>query len=71
MIGKKALKENDCATIDDYYKQIVDSKINGQIAQVKSMIENLSSEQRTNLLKYVWNDESVNGEVAQYIAEQL
>jgi hypothetical protein len=71
MIGKKALKENDCVTIEDYYKLIVESKVNGQIAQVKSMIENLSSDQRTDLLKYVWSNESVNGEVAQYIAEKL
>jgi hypothetical protein len=53
MVSNKTIKSYDFNTIDDYYNYIIDSKINGQMQQVKELIKKLSREQKTDFLKYL------------------
>lgn len=71
MIGTKALKENECNTIEDYYKKIVELVESQQPKEAKALIVNLADQQKTHLLSLVWESPNISGEVAQYIAEQL
>lgn len=71
MIGAKALKENECNTIEDYYKKIVELVESQQPKEAKALIVNLADQQKTHLLSLVWESPNISGEVAQYIAEQL
>lgn len=71
MIGAKALKENECNTIEDYYKKIVELVETEQLKEAKALMVNLADQQKTHLLSLVWESQNINGEVAQYIAEQL
>ena len=46
MISKKTLKEYEYKSIEDYFNYIIDSKINGNYSQVKSLIKDLSKDQK-------------------------
>jgi hypothetical protein len=53
MISKKYIKDLDFETIEDIYKYIVDSEINGAISQFKELINKLSKEQFKDFLAYI------------------
>lgn len=55
MISKKTLKEYEFKSIFDYFDYIVESKINGNYAQVKELIKSLSSKQWIGFCEYVLN----------------
>ena len=53
MISKQYIKDLDFQTIEDIYKYIVDSEINGAISQFKELINKLSQEQFKDFLAYI------------------
>ncbi len=53
MISKKLLQTYNFTTINDYYNYIVESDINGQFIQVKSLIESLNRPQKIDFVKYL------------------
>ncbi len=53
MISKKDLAVYEWEHIDDYYNYIVESRINGQIPQVRDLIQKLSKKQLKDFLEYV------------------
>ena len=53
MIGKKTLKDYDFKSIEDYYNYIVESQINGNHSQVKSLFKKLTNEQKNEFFFYL------------------
>ncbi len=53
MISKKDIKDLDFKTIEDIYNYIVESEINGNIAQYKELVNNLSKVQFKDFLHYL------------------
>ena len=53
MISKRYIKELDFQNIEDIYKYIVDSEINGNYSQFKELINKLSKEQFKEFLGYI------------------
>lgn len=53
MIGKKTLKAYEFKTIYNYYDYIVESRINGNYAQLKELIKSLSSSQWIDFVGYM------------------
>lgn len=58
MVSKKDIKELDFETIQDYFKYIVLSEINGQRSQVYNLIDKLSKQQKKECLDYLNEYES-------------
>lgn len=50
MVSQKTIKAYDFKTIEEYFDYIIESKINGQHAQVKSLITALSKEQKKEFI---------------------
>ena len=72
MISKKTLKEYEYKSIEDYFNYIIDSKINGNYSQVKSLIKDLSKDQKILLFNYLKNPmyEGIKEDIG-YIEENL
>jgi hypothetical protein len=60
MISKKYIKEMDFETIDDIYKYIIDSEINGAISQFKELIKKLGDKQFQDFILSIKNTELKN-----------
>tara|TARA_R110000772_G_scaffold19922_8_gene55427 strand:+ start:2028 stop:2240 length:213 start_codon:yes stop_codon:yes gene_type:complete len=60
MVSKKRIKELELETLQDLFDYIVLSRINGQWKQVRSLIAELSKDQKKAALNYYGNgpDES-------------
>ena len=58
MIGKKTLKEFEFKSIFDYFEYIIESRINGNYAQVKELIKSLSSSQWVDFVEYLKDQSS-------------
>ena len=53
MIGKKTLKLYEFMTIEDYFKYIIDSYINGNFSQVRELFNKLSDSQKNIFLMFL------------------
>jgi hypothetical protein len=53
MVSKKTIKAYDFETIEDYFEYIVASKLNGQHAQVRSLIVAMSKEQKKDCILWL------------------
>lgn len=69
MVSDKTLKAYDFKTIEDYFQYIVLSKINGQHAQVVSLIKAMSLHQKKHCL--IWFDEQCVSDHVQYCKSKL
>lgn len=67
MVSYKDICDLDFSHLDEYFQYIVDSKINGQSQQVKSLIKKLSKQQRQDFLR--WFDASYYYEAADQEAQ--
>jgi len=67
MIGKRTLKAFEFEEISDYYKYIIDSRINGNYSQVKELIKKLSSEQWIEFIKYAASMYNKSYDITYYI----
>jgi hypothetical protein len=56
MVSKKLIKGYEFSDIYEYYGYIVDSKVNGQISQCKSLYKKLSKAQQSDF--WQWFDEA-------------
>ena len=72
MISKKDLKDYEFKQIENYFDYILDSKINGNYSQVKSLIKDLSKDQKILLFNYLKNPmyEGIKEDIS-YIEENL
>ena len=60
MISKKNLKEYEFNTMYDYYNYVIESKINGQFKQVRTLINNMSKTQHNHFIIYVCNTSTMD-----------
>ena len=67
MISKKYIKSLDFETIEDIFKYIVESKINGAISQFKELINKLSQSQYIDFINYINDWEYLNND---YISQK-
>jgi len=56
MISQKYIKDLDFNTIEDIHNYIIDSKINGNYAQTKDLINKLSNKQFLEFIFWVQNN---------------
>lgn len=61
MISKATLKAYDWTVIESYYDYVIESRINGQHAQVKNLIKDMSKKQQLEFITYV-NDIELNAD---------
>jgi hypothetical protein len=61
MVSQKTIKEYDFKNINEYFNYIIESETNGQNKQVKSLINELSKQQKKDALNYI-NDNYFNNE---------
>ena len=52
MVGKQTLKSYEFNNIEDYFNYIIDSVINGQKQQAKTLINKLSKEQKKEFINF-------------------
>jgi len=71
MVGIKALKENGCDSLQEYFQRIIEHKATGELKEVKALAEPLNHAQRTHLLSFVWENPNISGEIAMYVADML
>ena len=57
MISKKQLKFYEFKEISDYFNYIVESQVNGNLYQVKSLFKSLSKEQKNEFYIYLKDNE--------------
>ena len=69
MVSKSTLKAYDFETIEDYFDYIVLSKINGQHAQVVSLIKAMSVQQKKHCL--IWFNYQIVSEHTKYCKSKL
>lgn len=68
MISKADIKAYDFNTIEEYFNYIVESEINGQRAQVHALINDLSTQQKKDCLKYLkYNASGSDAEIVKNI----
>ena len=53
MVSKARIKSLEFNTIENYFDYIVESEINGQRAQVKELIKDLSKAQKKECIKHL------------------
>lgn len=63
MVSHKTLKAYKFESIEDYFEYIIESKINGQHAQVLSLVKAMSKEQKKHYL--IWDK---NQRVSEHLA---
>jgi len=68
MVSQKTIQGYDFTTIEEYFAYIVESKINGQHAQVEDLITKLSKDQKKDFLQYL--ESNGLGEDARYCKEK-
>ena len=67
MISKKDLKDYEFRTIESYFDYIIDSRINGNFSQVKSLFNKLNKQQKKLCLKYLNCDYDERKETLKYL----
>lgn len=69
MVGRKEIRGLDFETLEDYFKYIVDSKINGNKRQATNLHDELSHPQKSKFLEWLLGNMSADDalEVLRYI----